>query len=333
MDPSNITKTPATAPAVLPQPLDGTAIIPILSGGGTRFPAHVGVLQALGRLGVGFDRLVGLSGGSIVAALYAAGISLDEIAQWACETDFRDLVRFALPRLLFRGGMCSGRVFERWLDERLHGVTFGDLSLDLAVVATDIRLRRAVVFSKSTTPDLRVARAVRFSTGIPVLFDYQQYGEAVLVDGEILANEILLTETQRAESPAFTFEVEAAIRPPSPASRRFRLADYFSLLADTFTYATSTRRLGPWAWDHTVLIDVGAVPPVKLDLGPEEKRQFVRWGYETTLDILPTKLKGHYAHASGGGNSMPGGSLHGPNDATQPPCTPHSSGHGKVGKR
>jgi len=325
---------PKSAPDTPPRPLGGTGIIPILSGGGTRFPAHAGVLRALEELGVGFRRLVGLSGGSIVAALYATGATTAKIEQWACETDFRSLVRFTPPRLLFRGGMCSGKVFEAWLDERLHCATFGDLDLDLAVVATDIRLRRTVVFSKTTTPNLHVAQAVRFSTGIPVLFDYQRYGAAVLVDGEILANEILLTETQRQEEPAFVFEVEAAIQPPSSTSRRFRLADYFSLLADTFTYATSTRRLGPWAWDHTVLIDVGTMPPVKLDLGAEKKRQLVQWGYETTLQVLPRKLKGHNRRAAGNGDSSPPvGSPHRSNDDTQAPCAPHSSGQGKVGKR
>jgi len=274
----------------------------------------VGVLHALEELGIGCRRLVGLSGGSIVAALYATGVTATEIEQWACETDFRSLVRFAPPRLLFRGGMCSGRTFEAWLDERLRGATFGELDLDLAVVATDIRLRRAVVFSRDTTPELRVARAVRFSTGIPVLFDYQRYGAAVLVDGEILANEILLTETQQQSTPVFTFEVEAAIRPPSSTSRRFRLADYFSLLADTFTYATSTRRLGPWAWNHTVLIDVGAVPPVKLNLSVEEKRALVKRGYQTTLDILPVKLRNHFSNPPEGGEGGP---------ATSPP-----RGHG-----
>ncbi len=326
-------KTSTSAPATPPPPVGGGEIVPILSGGGTRFPAHVGVLRALEELGVEFHRLVGLSGGSIVASLFAAGATATEIEQWACETDFRSLVRFTPPRLLLRGGMCSGKTFEAWLDERLHGATFGDLDLDLAVVATDIRLRRAVVFSRDTTPELRVARAVRFSTGIPVLFDYQRYGAAVLVDGEILANEILLTETQRQETPAFTFEVEAAIRPPSPTSRRFRLADYFSLLADTFTYATSTRRLGPWAWNHTVLIDIGTVPPVKLNLSVEEKSALVQRGYQTTLDVLPIKLRNHFSNPSEGGEGGPGSSPPRGHGAAQPRCAPHSSGQGKVGKR
>ena len=309
----------------------GAVIVPVLSGGGTRFPTHVGVLRALGELGVGFHRLVGLSGGSIVAALYAAGFGAEKIEQWTCETDFRKLVRFTPPRLLFRGGMCSGKVFEEWMDERLSGVTFSELELDLVIVATDIRHRRPVIFSRATTPDVRVARAVRFSTAIPVLFDYQLYGEAVLVDGEILATETLVAESKQGDTPAFAFEVEGAIRPPSTSSRRFRLSDYFGLLADTFTYATSSRRLGPWAWNHTILIDVGMVPPVKLNLSGEEKRQLAKSGYETTMHVLPVKLRSHYRRASEDREEA-APSLSPPLRA-QPPCAPHSSGHGKAGKR
>jgi len=305
MDPSQIAKTPATAPAVLPQPLDGTAIIPILSGGGTRFPAHVGVLRALEELGVGFRRLVGLSGGSIVAALYAAGFRAEELRQWTCDTDFSKVVRFSPPRLIFRGGMCSGRGFEQWMDERLGGATFAEMQIDLVIVATDIRHRRPVVFSRATTPDLPVARAVRFSTGIPVLFDYQEYGEAVVVDGEILATEVLVEESQRGDTPTFAFEVDAAIRPSSPSSRRFRLSDYFGLLADTFTYAISSRRLGPWAWNHTILIDAGTIPPVKLNLSTKEKSRLMECGYRTTLQVLPVKLANHHRDVSEGGNATP----------------------------
>lgn len=46
-------------------------ITPILAGSGARLPAHVGVLQALKELGYGYRHLVGVSGGSVIAALAA----------------------------------------------------------------------------------------------------------------------------------------------------------------------------------------------------------------------------------------------------------------------
>lgn len=44
-------------------------IVPILAGGGTRLPAHAGILQALGEFDIEFDDIVGVSGGSIIASL------------------------------------------------------------------------------------------------------------------------------------------------------------------------------------------------------------------------------------------------------------------------
>ena len=53
-----------------------TKIIPIFAGGGTRLPAHLGVLKALDKLDVTFDDLVGVSGGSIIASLFASVLAM-----------------------------------------------------------------------------------------------------------------------------------------------------------------------------------------------------------------------------------------------------------------
>ena len=64
-------------------------IVPIFSGGGTRLSCYIGILQALQDMGFSFRHLVGVSGGSIVAALYAAGWSLQDIKALALNTDFK----------------------------------------------------------------------------------------------------------------------------------------------------------------------------------------------------------------------------------------------------
>jgi len=269
----------------------GMEIIPVLSGGGTCFAAHVGVLRALEHLELSFQRVIGLSGGSIVAALYCAGTGTEELAEWTYRVRFNEVVRLFPPRLLFRGGMCSGRRFEEWMDNRLRGARFQDLERDLVVVATDIRTRKAAVFSKATSPDLPVARAVRFSMGIPVLFDYQKHGDMILVDGEILANQVLATESLASPMPVVVFQVGSQQRAAAPRQKtRFRVSDYFVQLADAFVLALSSKRLNSWAWQHTILIDTGTIPPIKFDLSLAEKQTLVECGYTTTLEVLPLKL-------------------------------------------
>lgn len=60
------------ASAAIPNNLstsDLTQIVPIFSGGGTRLSAHIGIIKALHDMKIGFDTLVGVSGGSIIASL------------------------------------------------------------------------------------------------------------------------------------------------------------------------------------------------------------------------------------------------------------------------
>ena len=92
------------------------SIVPILAGGGTRLPAHIGVLQALKDLDIDFSHIVGVSGGSIIASLYAAGLSIAEIKPIAITTNYNQFRGFSLVSLIRNGGLSSGDAFEQWVD-------------------------------------------------------------------------------------------------------------------------------------------------------------------------------------------------------------------------
>lgn len=149
-------------------------IVPIFSGGGTRLSCYIGILQALKDMGFGFQHLVGVSGGSIVAALYAAGWALDDIKALALKTDFKQFWSFSITSLLRTGGLCSGNKLEAWLDLQLQGATFASLNYDLHVLATDINGGGPVVFNRVLTPHFKVSKAVRFSMSIPLFFLFKR---------------------------------------------------------------------------------------------------------------------------------------------------------------
>ena len=75
-----------------------------MAGGGTRLPAHIGILHALEELNIDFDHIVGVSGGSIVASLYASGIPINQIKQIAIETNYNQFREFSLLKLIRNGG-------------------------------------------------------------------------------------------------------------------------------------------------------------------------------------------------------------------------------------
>jgi NTE family protein len=138
-------------------------IVPILAGGGTRLPAHLGVLHALKKLQIQFDNIVGVSGGSIIASLFASGLSIDEIKKIALTTNYTQFTGFSLFKLIRNGGLSSGDVFEKWVDDHLQGKTFAQMDIQLHLVATDVKNGKPVIFNQENTPNMKVSEAVRFS--------------------------------------------------------------------------------------------------------------------------------------------------------------------------
>jgi NTE family protein len=62
----------------------------VLSGGGARGGAHIGVLKALEELHIPIDYIAGTSMGAIIGAFYAAGYSPQEIEQFVAETQWKE---------------------------------------------------------------------------------------------------------------------------------------------------------------------------------------------------------------------------------------------------
>src|SRR5262245_4555432 len=154
-----------------------TSVALVLSAGGLRGAAHVGVLRRLVRHGIRIDAVVGVSAGAVVAAYYAAvGLGLDELIADAEAFRGRHLLTHSLNVQL-------GYRFERQLEpfcgviprrlrqlelasfDRLHhGVT------RLGIVCHDLRARRPCYFSTGSANRIRLHQAVRASASIPAMF-------------------------------------------------------------------------------------------------------------------------------------------------------------------
>jgi len=154
-----------------------------LSGGGVRGLAHIGVLKVLEREGIPVDCLAGTSMGGVVAAAYAAGVSLETLEQEALAlSQVRHLVRLADPAP-GQGGLLEGKRVQDYFERLLNGATFADLSRPLALVAVDLRSGREVILREGS-----VAAAIRATISLPGLFAPVNQGEARLVDGGVLNN-------------------------------------------------------------------------------------------------------------------------------------------------
>ena len=144
-----------------------------LSGGVVRGAAHVGVLSVLERAGIPIDCVAGASAGSLIGALYCAGVDARQLQEMATQFSWRKIARPVWPH---RGFVCFDKL-ERWLIETIGDLRFSDLKRPLAVLTTDLRTGRPVTISEG-----RVAPAVHASCAVP------GFVVPVELDGQLLGD-------------------------------------------------------------------------------------------------------------------------------------------------
>jgi NTE family protein len=181
----------------------------VLSGGGAKGFAHIGVLEIMDSLGLRPDMVVGTSIGAIIGGLYASGYSGRQIDSLLRTLPIETMIRTYEPKVstalgtlrplavwergaggyvLQSGAVREGEVNAFMTSLMLRGNlkargNFDSLPIPFRAVATDVATREPVVIG---TGDL--ARAVRASAAIPVVLRPVQIGDQWLVDGGIAEN-------------------------------------------------------------------------------------------------------------------------------------------------
>jgi predicted acylesterase/phospholipase RssA len=186
----------------------------VLSGGGARGLAQIGVLKAFDDAGIKLDLIVATSMGAIIGSLYAAGHSPDSITRFvrildwdgiSYNTSKRDqllvsrkaetanfLLELQFDRyfnIIWPNSLSHGQVFYDFLTPKLAAAyyqasgSFQNLNIPLRIVATDIVSGKRVVISKGN-----LVSAVRASCGIPLVFSPISSDSALLMDGGMTAN-------------------------------------------------------------------------------------------------------------------------------------------------
>jgi NTE family protein len=154
----------------------------VLSSGGAKGYAHIGVIQVLEENGIEVDVVAGASMGAYLGALWAHGCDAGELEKLAHDMESRwamwSLLDLVLPP---RRGFLRGFAVKQRLMRTIGPASFGDLRRPLRVVATNLNTLERVVFA---TGD--VAAAVHASIAVPGICVPVTIGEATYVDGGIV---------------------------------------------------------------------------------------------------------------------------------------------------
>jgi NTE family protein len=121
----------------------------VLSGGGVKAAAHLGVLRALETAGIVPTRYVGTSMGAVIACGLAAGQSSSAVETQLLAVEDRDVFRLDRRALLlgmFARSLFKPEPFRQTLERLLPAQRFAELSLPLSVTTTDLDSGEQVVF-------------------------------------------------------------------------------------------------------------------------------------------------------------------------------------------
>lgn len=193
--------------------LSGRSLGVVLSGGGARGLAHVGVIEELQREGYEVDRIGGASIGAMVGSLFAEGRSPEECmavmdAEYVRTTPLKGRT---IPLVSISRGV---RGFAA--QHRLHGERrIEGLDVNYFCVSSDLATQRLVVHRRGL-----VATAVCASQALPAFVPPVKDGDRILVDGGILNNLPVDPMLAMGEGPVLAIDVSGALPPPrAPRSR------------------------------------------------------------------------------------------------------------------
>lgn len=288
---------PVAVTAEPPQP----RLALVLSGGGARGIAHVGVLRALEEAGLPVDAIAGTSMGAAVGALYTSGRDAAQLERVVRRLDWAQLFvgrsdRRVLPvtrrddrhadwvTLRFEGGaprwpagLLAEHRINRFLIEHLAaaghaaGGDFDRLRVPFRAVATDLASGERVVLARGD-----LARAVRASMSVPVVFPPVAWEGRTLVDGGLVDN--VPTSVARDFGAAVVVAVDITSPPPETLDTSFAVG---SQVTDLLT----RRRNQDFAAEADLV--------VRPDLGGLSAGDFARFdaliraGYEATRAVVP----------------------------------------------
>ncbi len=240
----------------------------VLSGGGAKGFAHLGVLKAIEEKGLKPDIIAGVSSGALMGVLYADGKSIDEILRFFEKSSLFDSLSPVIPKM----GFVNPYKFKRQLRSFLTAKSFEELQIPFVVNATNITDGKMTVFRTGNN----LVEAVIGSSSIPILFSPQEIEGKQYVDGGVFCN--MPVSTIRDECK---YIIGVHVNPIGEVSRANSILE---IAERVLHYAIQSSTINEKKMCDLV-IDVNEVRKYRMfDL--DKKDEIVNYGYQKAKEML-----------------------------------------------
>ncbi len=153
----------------------------VLGCGGSKGPAHLGVIKALVEANFEIKEIVGTSVGALIGGLYAANPNVKEIEKILNSLDYRKLFRLLVGKPI-KSGLINGEKYRKFVEDCCAVKNIEDTKIPFRAISCDLVRGKKYVFR--TGP---IATAICASSAIPAIFAPVKYKGKILIDGGALA--------------------------------------------------------------------------------------------------------------------------------------------------
>ncbi|NUN69772.1 MAG: patatin-like phospholipase family protein [Bacteroidetes bacterium] len=224
----------------------------VLSGGGSRGMAHLGVIKELERNGIPIDYIVGTSIGAIIGGLYASGYTSQQLDELVDTTDWNYILSLTqdterehlylshkvaadrkqltlrfdgltpiIPSAISSGQRLTTFINQLTLQGLYHPVnTFDDLKIPFRCVSTDLISGQRIVFRSGN-----ISEALRASMSIPLLYHPLRKDTMELTDGGLLANIPVDVAREFGADIIIAVDVTSPLRRPDQLNTPWEVTD------------------------------------------------------------------------------------------------------------
>ena len=250
--------------------MDKQKVALVLSMGGARGIAHIGVIEELLRHNFEITSIAGSSMGAMVGAMYASG-KLEECKEWLYSWDKRKMWELA-DLTLSRDGLVKGDRFIKELKQIIPVMNIEDLPIPYVAMATDIVCDQEVRFDSGNLYD-----AIRATISI-------RKDGMVLIDGGIL-NPLPLNQVHRTEGDIL---IAVDVNAPIDCGKKKKMSPYNLLTESSRMMMQQITRYQVERCQPDILIQMSGNAYDMLEF--HHAASIVETGIEITRDALNTEL-------------------------------------------
>lgn len=271
-----------------------------LCGGGFYGYAEIGAMQVFKMYEkyINIENIAGVSVGSIVATLYAVGYNYEEMREILFSMDFSKLIQdktMPYANIYKTYGMYNAKPLKKEIDrliEKKTGIkkcTFADLPCNLIIATTNLNYQSVEIFSKDSTPNMIVSKAVRMSISYPGYISPVLWNGNLYTDGGVSVHYPIVLFKNLSETLGITFAAHNENIDGTLVNRMEikTMSDFIKSLGVTLSRSTYISQIKQEHLDRSIIVKIPEpIDSMELNITNEQKVFLYECGMKAAKEQL-----------------------------------------------